>query len=383
LVSIFRKPDPPRAAWCNLRQALQWLRDEAVPVQSDFERALGEGRDFQEEEFGLQKKHLCAALQKGLFPLHGRPGFGLFKDNHVGLRPIYQHAGYDDYEVIRDAKGNIEIWFDEYGDQENIEIEAITAAGLRGFDFAAGKLTHITAWDDKGRPARALQYIDVVIATADLLKEFPAVKPDDPLATPLPEVPIKARAMAADNSRPRKSATGLMRRIGQGMSQIEHGLASVPELFERYTKVLQVADLEPMAPGVREVAASPNGGASPGPGASRPAKFGIDSSEPGYPTEDTDAAPSRASVTELRTATPANIHETISAIYAYATAQGMSPPNLHDIAKHVLRRLELNGMTATLVRIQGLADDQRHAGRRRKQGHRLYGTLLPFSDAEV
>ena len=132
---------------------------------------------------------------------------------------------------------------------------------------------------------------------------------------------------------------------------------------------------EPIGSGGQEVGAPPNSGASPS--ARRPAKFGIDADEPGTHTVDTEAEPSPA---ELRKATEPKIHETISAIYDYAVAQRMKPPNIHDIAKHVLRRLELEGLTATLVRIQDHAGAQRHADRRRKQGHRFYDTLLPFLD---
>jgi hypothetical protein len=77
------------------------------------------------------------------------------------------------------------------------------------------------------------------------------------------------------------------------------------------------------------------------------------------------------------------IHETISAIYDHAKAKGMKPPNLHDIAKHVLPRLERQGVTTTKTRIQELAGDQRYDGQRRKPGPRVYGSLLPFSDLEM
>jgi hypothetical protein len=88
-------------------------------------------------------------------------------------------------------------------------------------------------------------------------------------------------------------------------------------------------------------------------------------------------------VLELRKAADAKIHETISAIYDYAAAQGMKPPDLHDIAKHVLPRLNREGLTATGVRIQTLAGDKFHEGRRRAIGARIYGSLLPFSDPEI
>jgi hypothetical protein len=49
----------------------------------------------------------------------------------------------------------------------------------------------------------------------------------------------------------------------------------------------------------------------------------------------------------------------------------------------VLQRLERKGLTVTKTRIQTLAEDRRHAGRRRKAGPRVYGTLLPFSGLEM
>jgi hypothetical protein len=93
--------------------------------------------------------------------------------------------------------------------------------------------------------------------------------------------------------------------------------------------------------------------------------------------------PVPAAAPEPRRAADVMIHETISAIYDHAKAKGMQPPNLHDIAKHVLPRLGRQGLTATKTRIQTLAGDQRHAGRRRAVGSRVYGTLLPFSDLEI
>ena len=52
-----------------------------------------------------------------------------------------------------------------------------------------------------------------------------------------------------------------------------------------------------------------------------------------------------AAVPVLRKATDAKIHPTISAIYDHAKAQGMKPPNLNEIARHVLPRLRREGLT--------------------------------------
>ena len=171
----------------------------------------------------------------------------------------------------------------------------------------------------------------------------------------------------------------------QYLAAASHELPSVVDrLMKAHPDLVTPSEpaVQSSEPATRQAAETGSIGAA-SPGTSRPAKFGIDSGAPGTPTEDTDAAPSRASMTELRKATPAKIYETISAIYDYASAQCMKPPNLRDIGKPVLRRLEIEGLTATFARIQDLAGDQRHDDRRRKQGHRLYGTLLPFSDTEI
>jgi hypothetical protein len=196
---ILRGLDPPMATWCNLRQAVQWLRDERMPVDASYERALGGDRDFRESDYLLQMKQLCAGLLNRIVALHGRPGIGLFKDNRIGLRPIYQWPGYDGYRVTRNAKGNIDIWFDKYGAQETIPAEKILRAGLQGFDFTAGTLTHVAALDHNANPTKAWKYIEVVIAAADLLRAFPpTTRIARPVMAPAGEAIVDSGDAAAD-----------------------------------------------------------------------------------------------------------------------------------------------------------------------------------------
>jgi hypothetical protein len=103
-----------------------------------------------------------------------------------------------------------------------------------------------------------------------------------------------------------------------------------------------------------------------------------------HTTDGALAAVAACSTTErARRATDEQIHQVISAIYDYAEKQGMVRPNLHDIGKHVRPRLCRQGLIATSIRIQKLADDKRHAERRGAVGRRNYGSLLPFSDTEI
>ncbi len=86
---------------------------------------------------------------------------------------------------------------------------------------------------------------------------------------------------------------------------------------------------------------------------------------------------------ELRTAPEVKIHEAISAVYDYAEAHNMKPPNVKQIAEPVKKRLDREGLTATATYIQKLAEDLSHKRRRRPAGPRVNRTLLPFSDPEM
>jgi hypothetical protein len=47
-------------------------------------------------------------------------------------------------------------------------------------------------------------------------------------------------------------------------------------------------------------------------------------------------------------ASEVQIHQTITAVYDHAESQHMKPPNVKEIAPHVLTRLQREGWTATL-----------------------------------
>ena len=68
------------------------------------------------------------------------------------------------------------------------------------------------------------------------------------------------------------------------------------------------------------------------------------------------------------------------AIYDYATAQGMKPPNLKQIAKPVQKRLEREGCEATASHIEKIAES--YKDRRLRTGAKA-GKLRPFLDLEI
>jgi hypothetical protein len=82
-------------------------------------------------------------------------------------------------------------------------------------------------------------------------------------------------------------------------------------------------------------------------------------------------------------ASEAQIHQTITAVYDHAASQHMKPPNVKEIAPHVLTRLQREGWTATQAHIAQLAGDKRHRLRRLPAGPRVDGSFLPFLDLEM
>ena len=82
-------------------------------------------------------------------------------------------------------------------------------------------------------------------------------------------------------------------------------------------------------------------------------------------------------------ASEAQINRTITAVYDRAESQHMKPPNVKEIAAHVLTRLQREGWTATQAHIAQLAGDKRHRLRRLPAGPRVDGSFLPFLDLEM
>jgi len=88
-------------------------------------------------------------------------------------------------------------------------------------------------------------------------------------------------------------------------------------------------------------------------------------------TSPSGVAPSPEHSPEYRGALNAEIHEAIAAIYDERQAASLKPPNINEIARPVLERLHRLGLTASLRRIGGLADDDRYKVRRIASGKRF------------
>jgi hypothetical protein len=94
-------------------------------------------------------------------------------------------------------------------------------------------------------------------------------------------------------------------------------------------------------------------------------------------------APSPLLQTPPRAASQAQIHDAITKVYDHAAAHNMKPPNVVEIAGPVLKLLLGKNVTASGNRIRQLAANERHSKRRRGTGHRVNGTLSPFTDREI
>jgi hypothetical protein len=82
-------------------------------------------------------------------------------------------------------------------------------------------------------------------------------------------------------------------------------------------------------------------------------------------------------------ASEAQINRTITAVYDYAESEHMKPPNVKEIAPHVLTRLQREGWTATQAHIAQLAGGEPHRLRRLPAGPRVNRSFLPFLDLEM
>jgi hypothetical protein len=83
----------------------------------------------------------------------------------------------------------------------------------------------------------------------------------------------------------------------------------------------------------------------------------------------------QTSIAKLRRAPDASIHRAIAKEYDAAETTGLRPPNVKEIISPVQKRLELEGSEASGRRIQQLAGDPRHGGRRRKPGKTIASEL--------
>lgn len=143
---------------CNLRQALQWLKEEIRPVHAVFEPLLDIPTHLDLEFYEQEQKALCAAILANEIKLYGRFGEGTIR---------YDEGG--------------EISFLSYSSMQPIPVSKIVEAGTTALEFNRNRLVMITAWTDWGnyqRPEEGWEYTDVSVATADLLRVFPARSSD-------------------------------------------------------------------------------------------------------------------------------------------------------------------------------------------------------------
>jgi hypothetical protein len=90
--AIFSEVQGWTAPYCNLRQAVQWIKDEIRLVDPAYEPALGIktwGRwnsyfVAPDQDYEKQKSELYLAICAGAIPLFGRPGIGA---------PVVKEAG--------------------------------------------------------------------------------------------------------------------------------------------------------------------------------------------------------------------------------------------------------------------------------------------------
>lgn len=153
--------------WCNLRQALQWLKDEIKPVDVAYEPALGRSTELTEvyggRTYDKEKSALYLAIRAGRLPLFGRPGLG---------------------KLHYDCEFGSTIYFERHGERELISPSKLDEAGFSNVDFERNCIEKITAWEHgpNGWPIEGWKDIDLVVPTEKLMRVFPA---DDPFPPPI------------------------------------------------------------------------------------------------------------------------------------------------------------------------------------------------------
>jgi hypothetical protein len=91
-----------------------------------------------------------------------------------------------------------------------------------------------------------------------------------------------------------------------------------------------------------------------------------------------EAAPQQAVGPSSR-ASPEHIRKTIEDVYKHAKEKGMKPPNVKQIVKPVQDILSHHQYHASGQQIQEIAQEEVFKESRRKPGHRVNNSLLPFS----
>ena len=137
----------------NLRQGLQWLLEEIKPVHPDLEAALKIPTSIGPHyDIAKAKSSIFAAFRATRIPLVGRPGKG----------KMYIDSDYE--RPIR---------FEYYDKAREISASEITEAGLDGFDFHVNRLCKITEYDDHFVPLAGWEYVDLVMPSEKMFRNYP------------------------------------------------------------------------------------------------------------------------------------------------------------------------------------------------------------------
>lgn len=148
---IFPKITVEKSPTCNLRQALQWLKDGIEPVHTDLEQVLGIPNWIDSYELQKETSSLFAALLSKRIRLFGCPRSG----------------------KMYFGSGNDRIYDGDYGDRQEISVEEIRAATLDGMDFENSRLFATTDYDEHDVPSAGWEYGFLVLRTDELMQTFP------------------------------------------------------------------------------------------------------------------------------------------------------------------------------------------------------------------
>lgn len=148
--------------YCNLRQAVQWIRDGIPPVERVYEAPLGISAELQ-SDFAQAKSKLWLAISAEKISLLGRPSIGALKFDIDKLFCYYA-------------------WFEQYGERERVPIERFHDAGFEIFNVQRSWVGKVTGVDEQHWPNRGWVYSDLIVSTSELMQVFPE---EMPLNTPL------------------------------------------------------------------------------------------------------------------------------------------------------------------------------------------------------
>jgi hypothetical protein len=146
--------------YCNLRQAVQWIRDGTTPVQSVYEAALGTPAELH-GDYVRAKSDLFLAISAGVIVLFGRPSIDAPKYDSKNSLCCYSY-------------------FKRYGEREQVPVVKLHEAGFERLDFQRSWVGKITGLDEQNLPDRGWAYSDLVVSTSELMQVFPdEAQPDN------------------------------------------------------------------------------------------------------------------------------------------------------------------------------------------------------------